>query len=55
MDLGRLVFEIVAASLDPYPRNPDEALAEDGLTAAPRNAGPSGPFAALAQLKVDKD
>lgn len=55
IDLGRLAFEVAAAGLDPYPRNPGEELDDAGLTAAPRQSGPSGPFAALAQLRERKD
>lgn len=51
IDLGRLVFEHLAAGLDPYPRRPDAAF--DGLVQGPRGAGdaPASPFAALAALK----
>ncbi len=51
--IGRLVFEILAASLDPYPRNDDEAfdprLLEDDGT-----ADDAGPFAALRTWKAQR-
>lgn len=50
IDAGRIVFETLAAALDPYPRAPDAAFdwrdpADRGETA------PASPFAALAALK----
>ncbi|MFM1813861.1 MAG: hypothetical protein RLZ98_556 [Pseudomonadota bacterium] len=51
--LGRLVFEIVSASLDPYPRLPDAELEQS--ESPPRGTmGTSGPFAELARLKSRK-
>lgn len=49
--LGRLAFEVLTAALDPYPRASDATLGDDGIEAAPRDATPSGPFAALAALR----
>lgn len=53
LDVGRIVFEQLAASLDPYPRKsgvefepPPEALP---------GAAPGGPFAALGRLKTTKE
>jgi hypothetical protein len=48
LETGRVVFEVLAAHLDPYPR---AANAETGsLTTEPRD-GSAGPFAALGKLK----
>lgn len=49
IDVGRIVFEVVASGLDPYPRRGDaEWEADLGDDGADRKAGP---FAALAELK----
>lgn len=59
LDVGRLIYEVLASSLDPYPRAPDATV--EGMTAS----GPAevtsalggaqdarvNPFAALAKLK----
>jgi uncharacterized metal-binding protein YceD (DUF177 family) len=48
IDAGRIVFETLSASLDPYPRKPGvqfEARDVEGMDA------PAGPFAALKKLK----
>jgi hypothetical protein len=50
--VGRIVFECLAAALDPFPRAPDAAL--DRLEAAPSSAGAdssSSPFSVLAKLR----
>lgn len=53
LDVGRIVFEQLAASLDPYPR---KAGAEfEPPPEAPPGAEPGGPFAALGRLKTKKD
>lgn len=47
LDVGRVVFEALAASLNPYPKKPDAAFSFDD----PRATDPrSHPFAVLAQL-----
>ena len=50
IDAGRIIFETLSASVDPYPRKPDaEFKAEElGDAAAPTE---TGPFAALKKLK----
>lgn len=50
IEAGRVIGEIVAAALDPYPRKADASLEwqEDDGAAAPEE---SGPFAALKKLK----
>lgn len=45
IDLGEAAAEQLALALDPYPRKPGAALADDG------EADPSNPFAALANRK----
>lgn len=48
LDVGRVVFETLAAGIDPFPKKPDAAFAWDD----PRASGPkSNPFAVLATLK----
>jgi hypothetical protein len=51
VDLGLVAVEELSLALDPYPRAP----AADAVVAryAPDDAGPSGPFAALAQRRLD--
>jgi hypothetical protein len=51
--VGRVVFESLAAALEPYPRKPGAVL--DWQPQAPANAtraGPTSPFALLANLKA---
>jgi uncharacterized metal-binding protein YceD (DUF177 family) len=53
LETGRVVFEQLSASLDPYPRAPGAGL-PDGTIAAPKGAAPltkPNPFAVLAKLK----
>jgi uncharacterized metal-binding protein YceD (DUF177 family) len=47
--LGRVVFELVSAGLDPYPRSPGAEFAF-----ANKDDGNDKPFAALAKLKTTK-
>lgn len=49
IDAGRIVFETLSASLDPYPRKPGAAFAGD--TTDSLEAGKESPFAALKTLK----
>lgn len=49
IDAGRIVFETLSASLDPYPRKPGVAFA--GETTDSLEAGKESPFAALKTLK----
>lgn len=53
LDLGELVFQEVAANLDPYPRLPDANL--DKTEAGPGDGATTNPFAKLKDLKVTKD
>ena len=49
LEIGRVVFETLAAGIDPYPRKPDAAFDwEDPL----QKDGKSNPFAVLAKLKT---
>jgi uncharacterized metal-binding protein YceD (DUF177 family) len=53
IDLGRIIYEHMAGSIDPYPRKPDadfEALKPTG----PGFDKPESPFAVLARLKTPK-
>lgn len=54
IDIGRLVYETVAAALDPYPRRPGVELDWSGEASAGPDAARSSPFAALAKLKRDR-
>ncbi|MFM9939942.1 MAG: YceD family protein [Hyphomicrobiaceae bacterium] len=53
MDLGEVVFQEIAAALDPYPRLPDAAL--DQTEAGPKDDGGTNPFAKLRNLKLPSD
>ena len=49
IDAGRIVFEILSAGLDPYPRKPNAAFAwKDDNGSEPAR---TGPFAGLSKLK----
>ena len=50
LDLGEIVADQLALSIDPFPRKPGAQLA-DILPATPAPAAEEGPFAALAALK----
>ena len=53
IDVGRVVFECLAAGIDPFPRKPDAAL--DWRSSAPADGGaskPESPFAVLANIKT---
>lgn len=52
LPVGRLVFEELAAALDPYPRKSGAAFG--GLETDPEAAKRANPFAVLAQLKDKK-
>jgi len=50
IETGRIIFETLAAALDPYPRKPGARFEwEDQASAG--DAGASGPFAGLKELK----
>ena len=53
IDLGSLAAEILAVSLDPYPRKPGAAFVEPAAGAADRSA--ASPFAALKALQRPSD
>ncbi len=53
VDIGDLVFQEIAAALDPYPRLADAAL--DTTEAGPDASEANNPFAKLRELKVTKD
>ncbi len=55
ISVGRIVFECLAESLNPYPRKPGATL--DWRASAPREsagAKPEGPFAVLANIKTKR-
>jgi len=49
IDAGRIIFESLAAAIDPYPRLPDAEF--EGPLSAPEGGKPESPFAVLASLK----
>lgn len=51
IDIGRIVFEHIAAGLDPYPRRADAAFDAEALGVGERSSKPESPFAVLAKLK----
>ena len=53
--IGRVVFELVAAALDPYPRASGAEF--DWVESRPESGGPEqgSPFAALAKWKADRE
>jgi hypothetical protein len=51
--IGRLAYELLASSLDPYPRRPGAEFAWKDEAAGGETRGP-GPFAQLARLKTDE-
>lgn len=54
--VGRVVFEVLAAGLNPYPRKDGvEYVGEADALLSEKEAESSHPFAALAQLKKDRD
>lgn len=55
LELGRLAFEVLASSLDPYPKAPGAHLGE--ITApksATQDPGANSPFAKLKKLEISK-
>ena len=51
LEIGRVVYELIAANLDPYPRADGAELERDSSEADA--AGANHPFAALSELKQD--
>jgi uncharacterized metal-binding protein YceD (DUF177 family) len=51
IEIGRIVFEHVAAGLDPYPRKPEAAFDAEALGVGEQSSKPESPFAVLARLK----
>jgi uncharacterized metal-binding protein YceD (DUF177 family) len=52
IDAGRVVFECLAASIDPFPRKPEATLDQRSSRPSETAAGkPESPFAVLANLK----
>jgi hypothetical protein len=49
IDAGRIIFESLAAALDPFPRRPGAVF--EGTLSAPATGKPESPFAVLANLK----
>ena len=50
--VGRIVFECLAAAIDPFPRRPDATLdRHETAPPAPSGSKPESPFAVLANIK----
>lgn len=49
--IGRVVYEQLAAGLDPYPRTPGAEFEGENAEHPPEPAAPDNPFAVLAKLK----
>ena len=49
IEAGKLIYEILSAALEPYPRKPGVEF--DWVDPKLKDAGDQGPFAALAKLK----
>jgi uncharacterized metal-binding protein YceD (DUF177 family) len=52
IDVGRIVFESLAAAIDPFPRQPGAVF--DGPLSTPAGDKPESPFAVLANLKAKR-
>jgi uncharacterized metal-binding protein YceD (DUF177 family) len=52
IDVGRIVFESLAAAIDPFPRVPGAVF--DGPLSTPAGDKPDSPFAVLANLKAKR-
>jgi uncharacterized metal-binding protein YceD (DUF177 family) len=50
IEVGRVLYELLSASLDPYPRKPGARFEWEGV-AGQEDPGATGPFAGLRQLK----
>ena len=56
LEVGRVIFEVLSAGLDPYPRAEGASLGDAGQDDGQETAEEGAhPFAALAQLKKDRD
>lgn len=55
IDLGQFAYEILASSLDPYPRSPGAEFDAEGRYAPSPEDRESGAFSALRALKKDAD
>ncbi|MEM7751436.1 MAG: DUF177 domain-containing protein [Pseudomonadota bacterium] len=49
LEIGRVVYELLAANIDPYPRSPDAELERSSSNG--KGDEPDNPFAVLADLK----
>jgi len=52
IDVGRIVFESLAAAIDPFPRQPGAVF--EGPLSTPAGDKPESPFAVLANLKAKR-
>lgn len=52
IDIGRIVFEHLASSIDPYPRKQDASFDPEALGVGEKTSKPPSPFAVLAKLKT---
>ena len=52
IDVGRIVFEHLAAGIDPYPRKTDASFDPEALGVGEQTSKPASPFAVLSKLKT---
>lgn len=53
--LGRFVYELIAVTMDPFPRSPTAPEPDDSEPVATSGEKPENPFAVLAKLKKKPD
>lgn len=53
--LGRFVYELIAVTMEPFPRSPNAPASDGSEPVATSGETPESPFAALAKLKTKPD
>lgn len=53
--LGRFIYELIAVTMEPFPRSPNAPVADDSEPVATSGEKPENPFAVLAKLKKKSD
>ena len=53
--LGRFIYELIAVTLEPFPRSPNAFVADGSEPVATSGEKPENPFAVLAKLKKKPD
>ncbi len=49
--IGRYIYELIAVTMEPFPRSPNAPMADDSEPVATSGEKPDNPFAVLAKLK----